>query len=94
MRCLSLAQSLLKGRNAPIWDIGHQEVKVKIYDFECLSTIRKRRKKLILRVDAKVNQQTLFYVTKSISTVQNGPTGRPGQIVQLPVFQAKAQILY
>ena len=26
LRCLSLVQSLLKGRNAPIWRIGNQEV--------------------------------------------------------------------
>ena len=27
LRCLSLAQSLLKGRNAPIWHIGNRRVK-------------------------------------------------------------------
>ena len=27
LRCLSLAQSLLKGRNAPIWRIGNRGVK-------------------------------------------------------------------
>ena len=33
LRCLSLAQSLLKGRNAPIWRIGNRGVKV---DFQSL----------------------------------------------------------
>ena len=31
LRSLSLVQSLLKGRNATIWRIGHREVKLEIY---------------------------------------------------------------
>ena len=35
LRCLSLAQSLLKGRNAPIWRIGNQGVNLSAANQKC-----------------------------------------------------------